>query len=82
MKLFASYILSFTNTDAIVSLLVICATKVLVKVHAAGVNPVETYIRSGTHSRKPDLPYTPGGDCAGVVEDVGEGVTKFKVCLF
>ncbi len=40
---------------------------------------METYIRTGTHSRKPDLPYIPGGDGAGTVEDVGDGDTKFKV---
>ncbi|XP_074859586.1 quinone oxidoreductase isoform X3 [Carettochelys insculpta] len=51
---------------------------VLIKVHACGVNPVETYIRSGTYARKPALPYTPGTDVAGVIEVVGERVTKFK----
>ena len=47
--------------------------------HAAGVNPVDTYIRTGTHSRKPQLPYTPGLDSAGVVTKVGKNVTKFNV---
>ena len=49
--------------------------QVLVRVRAAGVNPVETYIRSGTYARKPPLPYTPGADAAGDVAAVGEGVT-------
>ncbi|XP_035829403.1 quinone oxidoreductase [Aplysia californica] len=53
--------------------------EVLIKVGAAGVNPVDTYIRSGTYARLPDLPYTPGQDSAGVVEAVGPGVTRFKV---
>ncbi|XP_008291268.1 quinone oxidoreductase-like [Stegastes partitus] len=52
--------------------------QVLIRVHACGVNPVETYIRAGTYARKPALPYTPGGDAAGVVETVGEGVTAVK----
>jgi len=52
--------------------------EVLVKVHAAGVNPVETYVRSGVYPKLPQLPYTPGGDGAGVIEAVGAGVTKFK----
>lgn len=52
--------------------------QVLIRVHACGVNPVETYIRSGTFYRKPPLPYTPGSDVAGVVEDVGDGVTSVK----
>ena len=51
---------------------------VLVCIHAAGVNPVETYIRSGTYARLPKLPYTPGNDGAGVVEQVGADVSKFK----
>jgi NADPH2:quinone reductase len=50
---------------------------VLIKVHAIGVNPVETYIRSGNYGWK-QWPYTPGADCAGVVEAVGEGVRKVK----
>ncbi|XP_073213441.1 quinone oxidoreductase isoform X3 [Lepidochelys kempii] len=52
--------------------------QVLIKVQACGVNPVETYIRSGAHARKPPLPYTPGTDVAGVIEAVGEHVTVFK----
>ncbi|TST47748.1 Quinone oxidoreductase [Bagarius yarrelli] len=52
--------------------------QVLIRVHACGVNPVETYIRSGTYSRKPSLPYTPGSDVAGVVESVGDGVRFLK----
>ena len=47
--------------------------EVLVRIHAAGVNPVETYIRAGTYARLPNLPYTPGNDGAGVVEVLGGG---------
>lgn len=54
------------------------AGQVLVRVRAAGVNPVDTYIRSGVHAVKPELPYTPGLDAAGEVEAVGEGVTRFQ----
>jgi NADPH2:quinone reductase len=50
--------------------------QVVVKIHAAGVNPVDAYIRSGNYSPKPELPYTPGMDAAGIVEAVGEGVKK------
>jgi NADPH2:quinone reductase len=52
--------------------------QVLVRVKAAGVNPVDTYLRSGNHAHAPKLPYTPGKDAAGIVETVGEQVTKFK----
>ena len=52
------------------------AGQVLVQIKAAGVNPVEAYIRSGAYARKPDLPYTPGSDGAGIVETAGEGVVS------
>ena len=48
--------------------------QVLVRMHAAGINPVETYIRAGTYPRKPALPFTPGNDGAGVIEQVGADV--------
>lgn len=48
--------------------------QVLVRIMAAGVNPVETYIRAGTYAKLPVLPFTPGSDGAGVVESVGTGV--------
>lgn len=53
--------------------------QVVVRIHAAGVNPADTYIRAGTYARKPTLPYTPGMDGAGVVEAVGAGVSRVKV---
>jgi NADPH:quinone reductase len=53
--------------------------EVLVRMHAIGVNPVEIYIRAGTYPRKPALPYTPGNDGAGVIEQVGPDVNQFKV---
>jgi NADPH2:quinone reductase len=52
--------------------------QVLVDVKAAGVNPVDTYIRAGAYSFG-QVPYTPGMDAAGVVEAVGEDVTKVTV---
>ncbi|HEX8183212.1 MAG TPA: NADPH:quinone reductase [Blastocatellia bacterium] len=53
--------------------------QVLVRVKAAGVNPVDTYIRAGTHAVKPPLPYTPGTDAAGDVEAVGDDVSGVAV---
>ncbi len=47
--------------------------QVVVRLHAAGVNPVETYVRAGAYASTPTLPYTPGSDGAGEVEAVGRG---------
>lgn len=52
--------------------------QVVVKIEAAGVNPVDTYIRSGNYAVKPGLPYTPGIDGAGVIAGVGGGVMQFR----
>jgi NADPH:quinone reductase len=52
--------------------------QVVVDIKAAGVNPVDTYIRAGTYAKKPALPYTPGFDAAGVVESAGPEVHGFK----
>ena len=51
---------------------------VVVRVRAAGVNPVDAYIHTGTYPRKPALPYTPGQDGAGEVQSVGADVKEFK----
>ncbi len=51
---------------------------VLVRVFAAGVNPVDAYIRSGTYPRRPTLPYVPGFDGAGIVESAGIQIKDFK----
>lgn len=53
--------------------------EVVVKVHAAGVNPFDTYIRTGNYAMKPSLPYTPGADAAGTVLSVGQDVHRVKV---
>lgn len=53
--------------------------QVLIKVHAAGVNPVDWKIRSGHfHREELQLPMTLGRDVSGVVEGVGRGVGDFK----
>src|SRR5260370_274998 len=54
------------------------AGQVLGRIHAAGVNPYDTYMCAGTYAIKPPLPYTPGSDGAGVIEAVGDGVKKVK----
>jgi NADPH:quinone reductase-like Zn-dependent oxidoreductase len=59
----------------------ISSSQVLIKVMAAGVNPVDFHIRngmledSGTH----ELPLVLGWDAAGIVSEVGQHVTDFKL---
>jgi NADPH2:quinone reductase len=53
--------------------------EVAVQLHAAGVNPVDAYVRTGNYARLPQLPYTPGADGAGVITALGEGVTTRAV---
>jgi NADPH2:quinone reductase len=52
--------------------------QVVVRIRAAGVNPVDAYMRSGVYPRKPALPYTPGTDGAGTVESAGPDAKRFK----
>lgn len=56
-------------------------TEVLVRVHAAGVNPVDwkTCRGGGIAGLVGDGPFVPGWDVSGVVAEVGEGVTRFRV---
>lgn len=53
------------------------ADQVLIDVEAIGVNPIETYIRTGKYGPQ-KFPYTPGNDAAGVVESVGSNVQHLK----
>src|SRR5712691_1330279 len=55
--------------------------EVLLRVHAAGVNPIDWKIRQGLLKdfQPVTFPYTPGIEVAGVVEDVGPGVTAFEI---
>lgn len=55
------------------------AGEVVIDMKAAGVNPADTYMRTGTYAIKPELPYIPGGDAAGVISSVGDGVTQLQV---
>ena len=57
------------------------AGEVLLRVHAAGVNQIDWKIRQGLMKdfQPVTFPYTPGIEVAGVVEDVGPGVTAFEI---
>jgi len=52
--------------------------QVLVRIEAAGVNPADVYIHSGSYGQRP-LPYTPGSDAAGTIEALGESVAGVTV---
>jgi NADPH2:quinone reductase len=54
-------------------------SQVVVKLYAVGVNPVDTYIRSGLYRPGLALPYTPGQDGAGVISAVGSEVKHRQV---
>jgi NADPH:quinone reductase-like Zn-dependent oxidoreductase len=53
-------------------------TEVLVRVHAVGVNPVDTSIRSGAWPLLGTPPFVLGWDISGIVEETGGGVTRFR----
>lgn len=52
--------------------------RVLIEVKYAGVNFPDTLITRGKYQFQPDLPFSPGGEVAGVIKEVGEGVVDFK----
>jgi NADPH2:quinone reductase len=52
--------------------------QVVVSVKAAGVNFPDTLIIQGKYQFKPEPPFSPGGEVAGVVKEIGEGVTRLK----
>src|SRR3954447_16412290 len=50
--------------------------QVLVDVRACGVNFPDVLLTRGKYQFKPTLPFSPGGECSGVVRAVGDGVTR------
>jgi NADPH2:quinone reductase len=52
--------------------------EVVIAVNACGVNFFDALIVQGKYQIRPPLPFSPGGEVAGVVSEVGEGVTTFK----
>jgi NADPH2:quinone reductase len=55
------------------------AGQVRLAVHAAGINFPDILMVAGEYQLKPDLPFTPGVEAAGVVSELGEGVSGMKV---
>ena len=54
-------------------------SEVLIRVQAAGVNPVEPFIRSGMFPLLGQPPFILGWDVSGIVEEVVPGVNRFRV---
>ncbi len=52
---------------------------VRVAIHAAGVNLADTLIIRGRYQDKPDFPFSPGSEVAGVVSEIGAGVSRLQV---
>ena len=52
---------------------------VRIRVKAAGLNFPDVLIIQGKYQFQPELPFIPGGECAGVVEEVGAAVTRWQV---
>ena len=52
--------------------------QVAIDIHAAGVNFPDVLIIQNKYQFKPELPFTPGNELAGIVRSVGDGVTNFK----
>lgn len=55
------------------------SNEVLVEVKACGLNFPDTLIIQGLYQFKPELPFTPGSDIAGIVKEIGDGVSHLKV---
>ena len=54
--------------------------QVRIKVEACGVNFPDTLIIENRYQYKPNLPFSPGGEVAGVIDALGDGVEDFSVC--
>jgi NADPH2:quinone reductase len=54
------------------------AGEVVIRVHAAALNFLDTLITRGKYQYKPALPFSPAAEVAGVVESVGEGIDRLK----
>ena len=57
----------------------LAAGQVRIAVHACGVNFPDTLIVQGLYQWRPDLPFTPGGEVAGVVSEIAPDVSSFAV---
>ena len=52
--------------------------EVLIDIKAAGLNFPDVLIIQGKYQFQPEMPFIPGGECAGIVKAVGENVSRYK----
>ena len=52
---------------------------VVIDVKSGSINFPDVLMIQGLYQYQPPLPFTPGGESAGIISEIGEGVTKFKV---
>lgn len=55
------------------------ASEVLIKTAAAGINFADVMLRQGRYFFRPTLPFTPGFEVAGTIEQIGDGVENWRV---
>ena len=53
--------------------------QVRIKIEACGVNFPDTLIIENKYQYKPDLPFSPGGEVAGIIDELGDEVTNYSV---
>ena len=58
---------------------VIAEEHVIIEVRSASVNFPDVLMIQGLYQFQPPLPFTPGGESAGIITEVGEGVENFKI---
>ena len=53
--------------------------QVRIKIEACGVNFPDTLIIENKYQYKPDLPFSPGGEVAGIIDELGDEVTNYSI---
>jgi NADPH2:quinone reductase len=52
--------------------------QVAITIRSCGVNFPDLFMTEGKYQRRPDLPFSPGGEVAGIIRDVGAGVENYQ----
>lgn len=57
----------------------VSSDSVIIRIHATSLNFYDTLVIKGEYQYQPELPFSPGGEIAGVVEKIGANVKNFKI---